>query len=135
MNKVTQCYNCGMPRFHGVAGTVPQPADGYRIAVDTELVCAHIGVTNLEDDYETARKKLNDLICWNIQVDRDLEQSAIIGKQAARIAELEDLLRSSRKFVATYINSTFLYQNTKNQLAKIDEALSACRASMGSKGE
>lgn len=79
MNKVTQCYNCGMPRFHGVAETVPQPADVYRIAVDTGLVCAHIGVTNLEDDYETARKKLNDLICWNIQVDRDLDREHVKG--------------------------------------------------------
>ena len=46
--------------------------DAYRMAVDTDLVCAHIGVTNPEDDYAIARKKLNDLICWSIQIDRDL---------------------------------------------------------------
>ena len=53
--------------------------NAYRLAVDTGLVCAHIGVTNPEDAYETARKKLNDLICWSIQVDRDLGREHVKG--------------------------------------------------------
>jgi hypothetical protein len=38
--------------------------------VDEALVSAHLGVTCDEDTYETAKKKLNDLICWNIKLDR-----------------------------------------------------------------
>ena len=60
----------------------PQPSDAYRMAIDTGLVCAHLGVTNPEDDYETARKKLNDLICWSVQVDRDLGQPSDDAKDA-----------------------------------------------------
>jgi hypothetical protein len=42
--------------------------------VDDALVCAHLGVANEDDDYETAKQKLTDLICWSIQVDKDLAQ-------------------------------------------------------------
>jgi hypothetical protein len=44
---------------------------GWLRAVDDELTGAHIGVANLSDSYESARAKLNSLICWHIAVATD----------------------------------------------------------------
>ena len=40
--------------------------------IDDAMVCSHLGVADANDDYATAKKKLNDLICWNIQVECEL---------------------------------------------------------------
>lgn len=45
--------------------------DGWLRACDEEMVGAHLGVANASDDYATAKKKLNDLITWHIQVASD----------------------------------------------------------------
>lgn len=37
-------------------------------AVDEAMVGAHLGVADMTDDYGTAKKKLNDLICWHVEV-------------------------------------------------------------------
>jgi len=37
-------------------------------AVDEAMVGAHLGVADMADDYGTAKKKLNDLICWHVEV-------------------------------------------------------------------
>jgi len=52
--------------------TTPQPAipAGWLRAVDEAMVCSHLGVADASDSYEVAKKKLNDLICWNVEVDR-----------------------------------------------------------------
>ena len=52
--------------------TTPQPAipDGWLRAVDEAMVCSHLGVADASDSYEVAKKKLNDLICWNAEVNR-----------------------------------------------------------------
>ncbi|GHH52982.1 hypothetical protein [[Pseudomonas] boreopolis] len=42
--------------------------DPFRKAVDQELVCAHLGVTSENDDYESAKKKLAELIDWHVAV-------------------------------------------------------------------
>ena len=44
-------------------------------AIDEAMVGAHIGVAEMADDYGTAKKKLNALICWSVQVDRDLSRT------------------------------------------------------------
>lgn len=44
-------------------------------AIDEAMVGAHIGVAEMADDYGTAKKKLNALICWSVQVDRDLSRA------------------------------------------------------------
>lgn len=36
--------------------------------IDEALVCAGIGVADDGDSYQDAKKKLNDLIVWNIEV-------------------------------------------------------------------
>ena len=72
------CIECHDPAYRAMVRGEAQPAqDGvwYRV-VDEALVCAHIGVANITDDYATAQKKLNELICWSIQVDRDLARPA-----------------------------------------------------------
>lgn len=44
---------------------------GWLRAVDEEMVCAHLGVADAEDSFETAKKKLASLIQWNIAVATD----------------------------------------------------------------
>lgn len=51
--------------------TASQPRDPFRHAVEQELVCAHLGVAGENDDEETARKKLAELIDWHIAVATD----------------------------------------------------------------
>ena len=43
-------------------------------AIDEAMVGAHIGVANIGDDYGTAKEKLNSLICWSVEVDRELSK-------------------------------------------------------------
>lgn len=51
----------------------PSPAvpDGWLRAVDEAMVSSHLGIASASDSYEDAKKKLNDLICWNIDVATD----------------------------------------------------------------
>lgn len=44
---------------------------GWLRAIDEALVTSHLGIAHPDDDYETAKKKLNALICWNIDVALD----------------------------------------------------------------
>lgn len=46
--------------------------DGWLQAVDEALVGSHLGVATAGDTYEQAKTKLNSLICWSIQVDKDV---------------------------------------------------------------
>lgn len=46
-------------------------SNGWIRAIDEALVMAHIGVAKEDDTYEEAKKKLNDLICWEIDVSTD----------------------------------------------------------------
>lgn len=52
----------------GAQSAVP---DGWIRAIDEEMVGAHIGVANAEDDYATAKEKINKLICWHVAVATD----------------------------------------------------------------
>jgi len=51
----------------------PAPAvpEGWMRVIDEAMVSSHLGVANASDTYGEAKKKLNDLICWNIQVATD----------------------------------------------------------------
>lgn len=44
--------------------------------IDEAMVGAHLGVADMSDDYGTAKKKLNDLICWSVEVDRESARHA-----------------------------------------------------------
>ncbi len=44
---------------------------GWLRAVDEAMVGSHLGVADASNSYEVAKKKLNDLICWNIDVATD----------------------------------------------------------------
>jgi hypothetical protein len=46
-------------------------SNGWIRAIDEALVIAGLGVANECDSYEEAKKKLNDLICWEIDVATD----------------------------------------------------------------
>lgn len=46
--------------------------EGWLRAVDEALVGLHLGVADASDTYEQAKTKLNTLICWSIQVEKDL---------------------------------------------------------------
>ena len=61
-----------------------QPALGWLRAVDEAMVCSHLGTAEATDDYATAKRKLNELICWNVAVEKEL------GAQPAPIQEVYD---------------------------------------------
>lgn len=46
------------------------PADWLR-AIDEALVATHLGVADAADNYEEAKRKLNELICWHTDVATD----------------------------------------------------------------
>lgn len=48
-----------------------QSPEGWLRAVDEAMVGSHLGVADASDSYEVAKKKLNDLICWNVAVATD----------------------------------------------------------------
>lgn len=72
--------------------THPQPAipDGWLRAVDEAMVCSHLGVADASDSYEVAKKKLNDLICWNVQVATDPAVNG--GRQLVPVEPTEAML-------------------------------------------
>lgn len=48
-----------------------QQPEGWLRAIDEAMVSSPLGVADASDSYEVAKKKLNDLICWNVQVATD----------------------------------------------------------------
>ena len=44
---------------------------GWIRALDEEMVTTHLGVANESDNYADAKRKLNSLICWHIDVATD----------------------------------------------------------------
>lgn len=59
---------------------------GWLRAVDEEMVCAHLGVADAEDSFETAKKKLASLIQWNIAVATDPSVGGHPAPDALRVA-------------------------------------------------
>lgn len=59
---------------------------GWLRAVDEEMVCAHLGVADAEDSFETAKKKLASLIQWNIAVATDPSVGGRPAPDALRVA-------------------------------------------------
>jgi hypothetical protein len=41
---------------------------GWMRAIDEAMVVSHLGVANADDSYETAKEKLNNLICFHTDV-------------------------------------------------------------------
>lgn len=39
--------------------------------IDDELICSHLGVANEDDNYATAKRKLEELIAWHVAVATD----------------------------------------------------------------
>jgi hypothetical protein len=104
-------------------GTAPPPsAEGWLRAVDDAMVCSHLGVANASDDYATAKKKLNDLICWSIDVAKYFAEDA-------KLKQLVDALSDMRSGWI-YIRQTYgdLYGvGWDRALEKADAALLAAR--------
>ena len=48
-----------------------QPQYGWLTACDEEMIVANIGVAELSDSYEIARRKLGELIAWHVAVATD----------------------------------------------------------------
>ena len=57
----------GKPLYTHPTHAVVQP-QGWLHAIDEAMVCSHLGVANEFDTYEDAKKKLNTLICWHVDV-------------------------------------------------------------------
>jgi len=75
------CPDCAQPQAREDA----QPV-GWLRAVDEEMVCAHLGVADAEDSFETAKKKLASLIQWNIAVATDPSVGGHPAPDALRVA-------------------------------------------------
>jgi hypothetical protein len=60
-----------------------QSTYGWLIAADEELVCAHLGVAELSDSFETAKVKLKTLIDWHVAVATDPAVNGGFSLQAA----------------------------------------------------
>lgn len=86
--------------FHTHLAPDAQPV-GWLRAADEEMVCAHLGVAEAEDSYETAKKKLASLIQWNIAVAMDPSVGGHPAPDALRVAvealESFRMMRSDRK--------------------------------------
>lgn len=62
---------------------------GWLRAIDEALVVHHIGIADPTDDYETAKRKLNVLLCVAQQIGEDF------GKQALNLPEQEPVACSN----------------------------------------
>lgn len=57
--------------YRGYMAALDKPIPGWLRAVDEELVNTHLGVAKHTDSYQTAKYKLNQLICWHLEVATD----------------------------------------------------------------
>ena len=64
-----------MRGFHDGMKEAPTGECWIRV-IDEAMVGAHLGVADMADDYGTAKKKLNDLICWSVEIDRESARHA-----------------------------------------------------------
>jgi hypothetical protein len=72
----------------------PEQLYGWLTACDEEMTCAHLGVANLSDSYDSAKAKLNSLIDWHITVATDPAVNGGLSLQPEQ-SELESAQRSS----------------------------------------
>jgi len=68
MDKTTEEVLADIAEAIRARSAEPKQLSGWHRAVDEEMVLTHLGVANPSDSYETAKKKLNDLIAWHVAV-------------------------------------------------------------------
>jgi len=71
----------------------------YQRAVDTELVSAHLGIADSSDSYDKAKKKLDELIKWHIDVATD---PAVNGGFV--LAPIQQSIQASIEFIRDAIS-------------------------------
>lgn len=66
---------------------------GWLRAVDEEMVSTHLGVADITDSYEDAKRKLKALICWHVDVSHDpkVNGSAQQPRKAVKLTPDEKL--------------------------------------------
>jgi hypothetical protein len=80
---------------------------GWLRAIDEAMVVSHIGVANADDSYETAKEKLNNLICFHTDVATDsavnggfklvpVEQNEEIERLRAKVTTLTETIEAAR---------------------------------------
>ena len=118
----TQQSDDYMRGFHDGMKEAPTGECWIRV-IDEAMVGAHLGVADMADDYGTAKKKLNDLICWSVEIDRESARHApaaqpdwslleatqeSLREHMAMVKELQDKLAQQGEPVAeVYIAGTF----------------------------
>ena len=60
-----------------------QPQYGWLTACDEEMLCAHLGVANLSDSFESAKQKLGELIAWHVAAATDPSVNGGLSLQPA----------------------------------------------------
>lgn len=82
----TESGPLGLPATYPPQAREDAQPVGWLRAADEEMVCAHLGVAEAGDSYETAKKKLASLIQWNIAVAMDLSVGGRPAPDALRVA-------------------------------------------------
>ena len=107
---------------------------GWLRAADEEMVCAHLGVAEAEDSYETAKKKLASLIQWNIAVATDPRVGGRPAPDALRVAvEASGFLLDRLKDLEQDVNERDFYGHVHPAASRLRKALAALQAEQGAK--
>jgi hypothetical protein len=98
------------------------------------MVCAHLGVAEAEDSYETAKKKLASLIQWNIAVAMDPSVGGHSAPDALRVAvEASGFLLDRLEDLEQDVNERDFYGHVHPAASRLRQALAALQAEQGAK--
>lgn len=125
---------CGEEAWEQPPASEDAQPGGWLRAVDEEMVCAHLGVAEAEDSYETAKKKLANLIQWNIAVAMDPSVGGRPAPDALRVAvEASGFLLDRLKDLEQDVNERDFYGHVHPAAARLRQALAALQAEQGAK--
>lgn len=99
------------------------PTYGWLIACDEEMACTHLGVAELSDSYEVAKKKLLSLIDWHVAVATDpavngaAAMTVVADRYAHRLAlELECVLADRPHYYDKAMQALSEYRSAMNAI-------------------
>lgn len=125
---------CGEEAWEQPPASEDAQPGGWLRAVDEEMVCAHLGVAEAEDSYETAKKKLANLIQWNIAVAMDPSVGGRPAPDALRVAvEAAGFLLDRLSDLEQDVNERDFYGHVHPAASRLRKALAALQAEQGAK--
>lgn len=105
--------------------------DGWLRAMDEAMVGSHLGVADESDSYEVAKKKLNDLICWNINgilrgADKVMRLEACHNKPRPQTEAYCVYVREYRRDGSYEMGEQWIYGPNWSMCQKAKEPLPGC---------